>query len=123
MFVTDLPEQLPVPSLNGYEDPVVLSAESQALAALEVVVQADPGARGVRFLHLQGELEQSVQALARASHVGITTGFPCNVNFSPPTEARDNYPLHFLTLCLNVDGRTAGCCGIGFGSAAPWKAG
>jgi hypothetical protein len=91
MFVTDLPEQLPIPSAYGYEEPVVLSAKSRALAALEAAIQADPGARGVRHLHLRGELEQSVLALARASHVGITTGFPCNVNFSPPTEAR---PAH-----------------------------
>ena len=86
MFVTDLPEELPVPSVFGYEAPVVLSTLESAWAALEAVIQSDPGARGIRHLHLRGELQNSVLALAAAKHVGITTGFPCNVGHTPPTE-------------------------------------
>ena len=56
------------------------------LHRMEVLIQRDPGARGIEHLHIPGELARAVSVLSRSRHVGIVTGFPVFDDKSPPAE-------------------------------------
>ena len=65
------------------------------VAAIERAVQGDPGHRGIAdFTPPAGELQNAAEALygaatattATGADVLVVTGFPCLLEFSPPTE-------------------------------------
>jgi hypothetical protein len=56
------------------------------IRAIEERVQRDEGGRGIGQFMLTGELYNSAIALLNCKRVGIITGFPCLLDFTPPTE-------------------------------------
>lgn len=56
------------------------------IARLEERVQRDEGNRGIGNFILPDELFKSASALMEANKIGIVTGFPCLIDFTPPTE-------------------------------------
>jgi hypothetical protein len=53
---------------------------------LEKRIQLDEGNRGIGEIALQGQLFSAASELLESKKVAIITGFPCNMDFSPPTE-------------------------------------
>ncbi|XP_061424588.1 D-glutamate cyclase, mitochondrial isoform X1 [Lethenteron reissneri] len=104
MFVTDVKGQSaePVPE-QGEEgeagapevvcvsrDPLLYSLVSagaaSAVHALERHVQLDPGSRGIKHLHVPGELLHAALSLSHSRSVLLITGFPTHVTQQPPEE-------------------------------------
>lgn len=53
---------------------------------MEDLVQKDEGKRGIRpLIQPTGELLKCCKAVSHASHIAILTGFPCCIDFYPPT--------------------------------------
>jgi hypothetical protein len=61
---------------------------SELFQAIENRIQKDEGGRGIRELILQGELQKIAEALSDTTitNIVIITGFPCMLDYSPPTE-------------------------------------
>lgn len=53
---------------------------------IESIIQRDEGGRGIKSLCIPYELESSARILLSCSKVVIITGFPCMLDFDPPTE-------------------------------------
>lgn len=59
----------------------------QLISQAEEIVQRDEGKRGIKDIFLPpGELFKSAEEMLNAKNVVITTGFPCLIDFTPPTE-------------------------------------
>jgi hypothetical protein len=59
----------------------------QRIDAIEQRVQRDEGGRGIQQIVLPiGELYAAAQSLMPKKRVAILTGFPCLIDFTPPTE-------------------------------------
>lgn len=56
------------------------------IRAIEERVQRDEGRRGIGQFMLTGELYNSATSLLGCNRIGIITGFPCLLDFTPPTE-------------------------------------
>ena len=65
-----------------------LDANVVAIEALDRIAARDPGKRGISRLHLPNEIFRAARRLAERDcrHVGITTGFPCNLDLPVSTE-------------------------------------
>ena len=59
----------------------------RAVAALEALIAADPGGRGIAHITLPNQLLGAARDLAAARSVLVLTGFPCRVADAPPTES------------------------------------
>lgn len=71
------------------------------VARMENIVQADEGKRGIGEILLpSGELYQAAQEMISANRVAIITGFPCMLNFTPPTET--DGPLGALSIAKTL---------------------
>ena len=57
-----------------------------SVTAFESIIQRDEGNRGIKDIFLKEELNNAAAALLDCNDVGIITGFPCLLDFSPPTE-------------------------------------
>ena len=72
------------------ESPLFMSIVSdvaiEKINELENVIQDDPNNRGIKHLHLPGELLKAALTLSHCRSVGITAGFPCNMKLDPPDE-------------------------------------
>lgn len=53
---------------------------------IENIVQRDEGKRGIGQIIVKGELYNAAVALNSCTSVAIITGFPCNLEYNPPTE-------------------------------------
>ena len=53
---------------------------------LEQRIQRDEGNRGIKDIALEGELFAAASELLTSKKVAIITGFPCNMDYAPPTE-------------------------------------
>jgi len=51
------------------------SSSSSRIADLEAIIQEDPGERGIKHLHIPGELLAAAEDLVRSKAVAIITGF------------------------------------------------
>lgn len=71
-----------------------------AVNELERIAKRDPKQRGIQYLFLAGELWNAALSLAGASHVVITTGFPCLITRTPPTET--DGPLGAVSLARTL---------------------
>lgn len=59
----------------------------QTIRDIECMIQEDVGNRGIKEILLPpGELLQAAQCLKDSKSVAIITGFPCMIDFDPPTE-------------------------------------
>ena len=56
------------------------------ISKIESIVQRDDGNRGIKELIVNEELYNSTISLINCKNVAIITGFPCLVDFKPPTE-------------------------------------
>ncbi|XP_032820967.2 D-glutamate cyclase, mitochondrial isoform X2 [Petromyzon marinus] len=74
MFVTDVKGQS------------VSVGAASAVHALERHVQLDPGSRGIKHLHVPGELLRAALSLSHSRSVLLITGFPTHVTQQPPEE-------------------------------------
>ncbi|XP_078464735.1 D-glutamate cyclase, mitochondrial isoform X3 [Lampetra planeri] len=104
MFVTDVKGQSAGPAPEQREegeagapevvcvsrDPLLYSLVSagaaSAVHALERHVQLDPGSRGIKHLHVPGELLRAALSLSHSRSVLLITGFPTHVTQQPPEE-------------------------------------
>ena len=81
------------------------SARCQAVEIinkLESIVQRDEGKRGIKELIIPGELYRSALTLMESKNVAIITGFPCMLDFDPPTET--DGPLGALAIARSLIG-------------------
>ncbi len=69
---------------------------------LETIVQRDEGKRGIKELILPGDLYRSALTLMDSKNVAIITGFPCMLDFEPPTET--DGPLGALAIARSLIG-------------------
>lgn len=96
-------------SIRRYKSTKRLLNDAQiavAIAKIEAVVQRDEGKRGIGPLCLSGELKSAADRIINARRVVIITGFPCLLDYSPPTET--DGPLGALAIaraCLAVGKR------------------
>jgi hypothetical protein len=87
------------------------TAIQDKIRALESVVQVDPGGRGIgAFTPPLGQLAAAAAALLRLrgtdETLAILTGFPCNLDFDPPTET--DGPLGAVTIARAFLAATSG---------------
>ena len=77
-----------------------------AISRIEAAVQRDEGKRGIGPLCLSGELKRAADRIINAKRIVIITGFPCLLDYSPPTET--DGPLGALAIaraCLAIGKR------------------
>ncbi|XP_029453650.1 D-glutamate cyclase, mitochondrial isoform X2 [Rhinatrema bivittatum] len=98
MFITDLknekaalgdPEESPQVfciSHNPLHYSVASAKAVGKIQALEKLIGADPGDRGIRHLFVKDELLKASLSMSHAKSVLITTGFPTHFNQEPPEE-------------------------------------
>eukprot|EP00981_Chlorochromonas_danica_P008373 scaffold2163_cov158-Ochromonas_danica.AAC.8 len=68
---------------------------------MEALIQQDEGKRGIKQILLPpGELLSCAKFISHATHVVIITGFPCMIDFSPPTET--DGPLGAIALAKTL---------------------
>ncbi|EGD83217.1 hypothetical protein PTSG_03849 [Salpingoeca rosetta] len=100
MFVTDVKEE----DLFSISDsPILMGATQRAMQhinSIEYAIKEDPGGRNVNALTLPNQLWSACHALHSATHIAITTGFPCLVTRSIPTES--DGPLGALSLARTL---------------------
>ncbi len=84
------------------------------IKSIEEFVQRDPGKRGIGaiippFSDISGafssHLEASAQAMLSCTHAIIMTGFPCMLNYTPPTETDGPLGALCLARCLVALGK------------------
>lgn len=61
-------------------------AHADAFSSMEIAIQKDVGRRGIGELFLQGQIQSACEWICNSKHVGLLTGFPCNMGFDVPTE-------------------------------------
>ncbi|XP_072350214.1 D-glutamate cyclase, mitochondrial isoform X2 [Scyliorhinus torazame] len=54
--------------------------------AMDILIQQDPGNRGIKHLLIENQLVKACLSLSHAKSVLITTGFPTHFNHQPPEE-------------------------------------
>ena len=85
-----------VPRILSPDDAISESAH-KAISAIEDIISKDDGGRGMTSLVVTGDLEKAAKVLARTCtsndfsdgripQLVILSGFPCCINFDPPTE-------------------------------------
>lgn len=68
------------PSIKG-------ASVRQLISQAEEIVQRDEGGRGIKDIFLPpGELFKSAEEMLKAKNIVIVTGFPCLIDYTPPTE-------------------------------------
>jgi hypothetical protein len=72
----------------------------EAIKQIEERVQRDEGKRGIKELILPGELLNAANDCLNARNIVIITGFPCLVDFTPPTET--DGPLGALAIARSL---------------------
>jgi len=89
----------------------------ERIQAIESFVQADPGKRGIAAIippflfsqmqstHGKSHLECAAQAMLTCNHAVIITGFPCMLDYSPPTETDGPLGALCLARCLVAMGK------------------
>jgi len=83
-----------------------MSGISQAIALLEERVQRDEGARGIGAILVErGELEIAARAMCASSSAVIMTGFPCMLDYEPPTETDGPLGALCIARCLLALGK------------------
>lgn len=76
------------------------------IAAMETIVQADEGRRGIKEILLpSGEMLTAARAMVDAKRVAIITGFPCMMKYTPPTETDGPLGALALAKCLLALGK------------------
>lgn len=70
------------------------------ITMLEKRIQLDEGRRGIQEIIIQGELYRAANELLTAKRVAIITGFPCLMDFTPPTET--DGPLGALAIARSL---------------------
>lgn len=74
---------------------------NRIVAKMEALIQQDEGHRGIKQIVLPpGELLSCAKFISHATHVVIITGFPCMIDFSPPTET--DGPLGAIALAKTL---------------------
>ena len=74
-------------SLNRLSSTKSSVTARQLVSQAEEIIQRDEGNRGIKDIFLPpGELFKSAEAMLKANNVVIATGFPCLIDFTPPTE-------------------------------------
>ena len=79
---------------------------SDILTNLETIIHRDEGNRGINAITLLGELQLAASDIVNASSMAIITGFPCMLDYNPPTET--DGPLGALSIaraCLAIGKR------------------
>lgn len=61
-------------------------SSNELIEELERRVQLDEGKRGIKPLIIPGEMLKSAKSLLQAKSIVIITGFPCLLDYDPPTE-------------------------------------
>ncbi len=62
------------------------SSLRRTIDAIEGIIQRDEGKRGIAEIILSPELFAAASSLVPKKRVAILTGFPCLLDFTPPTE-------------------------------------
>ena len=73
--------------------------------SLEAVIQRDEGGRGIGQIVVKGELVSAAQTLLKSKNVAIITGFPCLMDFDPPTETDGPLGALAIARCLIALGK------------------
>ena len=80
---------------------VTASNVKNAVSYMERIVQADEGKRGIKDIILpSGELYNAALEMVKSKRVAIITGFPCMMDYTPPTET--DGPLGALSIAKTL---------------------
>jgi hypothetical protein len=72
---------------HDFQRPLGVFLSARGMRALERIMSADPGRRGIAAFFVSGELECAARALLAATRgVAVLSGFPCVVGHAQPTE-------------------------------------
>lgn len=65
---------------------LIAMSSPDVINAIESIIQRDEGDRGIKDIFLKGELYSSAEAVLKCNSIVIITGFPCLLDYNPPTE-------------------------------------
>lgn len=78
----------------------------ELISSMEVLIQADEGGRGINeIMPPAGELYNSALEIMSAKNVAIITGFPCMIDYDPPTETDGPLGALAIAKCLLMLGK------------------
>ena len=78
----------------------------ELISKMEVIIQADEGRRGIKdIMPPDGELFNAAMEMISAKKVAIITGFPCMIDYDPPTETDGPLGALAIAKCLLMLGK------------------